>query len=61
MTKKVKVHKGGFVYLKDFEGLIDTDKVHSYTIKVNKDKTLTIKFYDDKKKVVKPNGKQKVS
>jgi len=54
MGKKVTVKPGGYLYLTDFADLVDVSKVVFYRFKENKDKTLTLKFYDKKKKVIKP-------
>lgn len=40
--------------LSAFRDLVNTAKVEFYTLKINKDKTLTIKFYDKGKKLIKP-------
>jgi len=55
--KRIVVSMGGFIRIEDFSDLVDTNRVVYYKIKVNKDKTLTVRFYDDKKKLVKPYGK----
>jgi hypothetical protein len=54
MSKTIRVDKDGMVLLKDFEDFLDIDKVKFYSLKVNKDKTLTLKFFDSKKKTVRP-------
>lgn len=53
--KTVTVEEGGFIPLEAFSDMIDTSKVEYYSLKANKDQTLTVKFYDKKKKLVKPN------
>jgi hypothetical protein len=35
-----------YLELTEFSEYLDTEKVDSYEIKVNSDKTITIKFYD---------------
>ncbi len=52
--KTIFVDRDGFIPLDVFYDLLDTSKVSSYSLKVNKDKTLAIKFYDSKKKLVRP-------
>lgn len=55
--KTIVLDSEGRIMLKQFEGLIDISSVAYYSIKKNKDKSLTLKFYDKKRKLVKPNGK----
>lgn len=57
MSNIITVREGGFVYLSDFKDLLDVGKVVSYNIKPHKDGTISIKFYDKKGKLVKPNAK----
>ena len=57
MAKRITVHPGGYLLLEDFEGLIDTNRVVFYKLKPKKDGTLVLKFYDAKKKIIKPYGK----
>lgn len=52
----IKVHKGGFVELKDFAQVLDIGNVEYYEIRPRKDGTATIHFYDQNKKLVKPYG-----
>ena len=54
MSKIIKVDKNGIVLLDDFTDLLDIHKVKFYKLKINKDKTITLKFYDSKNKLVKP-------
>ena len=55
MAANIIASKDGFVHLKDFKDVIDTSKVVHYTLKHNKkDGTIKLKFYDSKKKVIKP-------
>lgn len=54
MGKKITVSPAGYIYLSDFDNMLDIDKVVFYRFKVNKDKTLTLKFYDKKKRLIKP-------
>lgn len=54
MAKTIKVDKNGMVLLNDFSKLLDIDKVKFYSLTVNKDRTLKLKFYDNKKKLVRP-------
>ena len=54
-VKTISVKDGGFIDLGDFADIIDVEKVYSYTLKQNKDKTITVKLYDKKGKLVKPN------
>ena len=55
MNKIIKVRRGGFVSLKEFSDFFDISKIVTYTIKVNKDKSVSIKFYDSEKKLVRSN------
>lgn len=56
MSKIIKLDSKGRFPLQELEGFIDITKVDSYSVKLNKDKTLTLKFYDKKKKLVKINA-----
>jgi hypothetical protein len=56
MSKIIKVDEYGRVPLENFSDLVDIDKVEYYSIKIKKDKSLSLKFYDKKKRVVKPNA-----
>jgi hypothetical protein len=58
MAKVIKVDKNGMVLINNFEELLDVSKVAFYSLRANKDKTLTLKFYDNKKKLVKPYEKR---
>lgn len=52
MSKTVTVGKDGFISLEIFNEFIDIKKVKYYDLKMNEDKTITVKFYDkDKKKL----------
>jgi hypothetical protein len=53
----IKVGKDGVVDLKHFKDMVDTSIVVYYSLKVNKDKTLSLKFYNKSKKLVKPYAK----
>ena len=57
MAKTIGINAFGFIDLYEFEDFVDIDMVHYYKFKVNKDKTLTLKFYDKKKKLIKPSKK----
>jgi hypothetical protein len=54
MAKSIKVDKDGMVMLSAFYDWLDISKVKFYNVKFNKDGTITIKFYNSKKKLVKP-------
>ena len=54
----IKVHKGGFVHIDDFRDILDINKISYYTLRVNKDKTLSLKFYDKREKLIKPYGQK---
>jgi hypothetical protein len=55
MAANIIASKDGFVYLKDFDKVLDTSKAVYYSLKHNKkDGTIKLKFYDSKKKVIKP-------
>ena len=58
MAKIIKVDKDGAVLLNDFSDVIDTAKVTYYSLKKNKDGTLGLKFYNKKKKLVKPHAEK---
>lgn len=53
MAKTIKVDKDGFVVLSDFSEWLDISKVKFYKLKANKDKTLHLTFYDNKRKKMK--------
>jgi len=67
MTKPIattiKVPSTGKVLLSKFKNLIDISKVVYYSLDINEDKTLTLKFFDKNKKLIKPkenkDGKEK--
>lgn len=54
MANLITVEEGGFVNLSDFKDVVDISKVVYYDIKLKKDDTLLIKFYDKRKKLVRP-------
>lgn len=58
MSKTVKVDDYGRIDLEVFRCFVDIDKVEFYQLKLNKDKSLILKLYDKKKKLVKPNVKK---
>jgi hypothetical protein len=53
-NKIIVVDDGGFVDIDQFKEYLDVEKIYYYVVKLNKDKTITLKFYDKKKKLVKP-------
>ncbi len=53
MSKTIKVDYLGRLHLIDFKEFLDISKVVFYSFKQRKDKTLILKFYDKKKKVIK--------
>lgn len=55
MPKTVKVDYLGRLHLIDFKDFLDISKVVYYSFKQRKDRTLILKFYDKKKKVIKLN------
>ncbi len=55
MSKIIKLDNKGRFPLKELEDIMDITKIDSYTVKLNKDKTIILKFYDKKKKLVKTN------
>jgi len=55
--KIISLDGWGRISLYEFIDLIDIDKVEFYSIKLNKNKTLTLKFYDKKRKLLKLYGK----
>ncbi len=54
----VKCDRYGRIALSHFLELIDIRKIKKYSIRQNKDKTITIKFYDKQDKLVKPYAKK---
>lgn len=54
----VKVQESGFVNLDDFKNLLDISLVVYYKITTKKNKTITLKFYDKDKKLVKPYNRK---
>jgi hypothetical protein len=58
MSKTIKVDEFGHVFLWDLRDLLDVRKIVYYSLKVNKNKTLSLKFYDKKKKLVRPYGQK---
>lgn len=54
----IKVKENGFVNLDEFKDLIDISKVVYYKLVAKKDKSLSLKFYDKDKKLVKPKSKK---
>ncbi len=54
--KMIKVLRGGFVPLKEFSDVVDIDKITTYSLKVNKDNSITLKFFDLQDKSVRPYG-----
>lgn len=50
----VTVGEDGFIPLETFKDFVDITKVKYYDFKINKDKTVTVLFYDKNKKKVKP-------
>ena len=56
MAKIITVHdyRKGFVHIEEFRDIVDIDKVVFNSIRAKKDGTVLLKFYDKKKKVVKP-------
>ena len=53
MSTIVTTDKDGCLPLESFKDILDIKKVAYYTLKA-KDSTLILKFYDKKKKVIKP-------
>jgi len=58
VAKIVKVDRDGGIAMNHFVGWINVDRVKFYSVKSNKDKTLTVKFYDKNRKLVKPNERK---
>ena len=62
MSKKAVVtivaDKDGFVGIESFRDFIDVDKIVFYGLKLKKDRTIVLKFYDKSRKKVKPYGKR---
>ena len=50
----ITIQKDGMIPLSTFEKYLDISQIAWYTLKVNKDKTLTLKFYNKSKKLIKP-------
>ena len=58
MSKTViRLNEQGKFPLSSVSGFVDILKVKYYSIKNNKDGTLTLKLYDKNRKLVKPNVK----
>ena len=55
----ITVTKEGYVLLKDLKPLLDIRKVVYYSFKKNKDGTLTLKFYDENNKLIRPKKAKK--
>lgn len=55
--KTVMIDKDGYVDIKHFECFIDIEKVAFYKFKLKKDGMIVLKFYDTKRKLVKPYEK----
>jgi hypothetical protein len=59
MAKTITVREGGFLLIEDFKDLVDVDKVVYYLVKYNKkDDSLLVRFYDAKRKLVRPYVKK---
>lgn len=58
MAKTIKVDEFGYIELSSLKEYVDINKVEFYKMKVKKDKSIHIKFYDGKKKLVKPYGRK---
>jgi hypothetical protein len=55
MAVNIVVRKDGCVALKHFKKVLDISKAAYYSLEYNeKDGTIELKFYDSKKKVIKP-------
>jgi hypothetical protein len=54
MTKIITVGKDGFVYIEDFRDIVNIDIIAFYRLKTKKDGSVVLKFYDKKKKLVRP-------
>jgi hypothetical protein len=54
MTKNITVKDGQHVSIEDFKDLVDIDRIVFYRLNPKKDGTIHIKFYDKKKKLVRP-------
>lgn len=53
-TTIVKVSDGGAVNLQDFKDFVDVGRVVYYSLKHKKDGKLIVKFYDKKRRLVRP-------
>lgn len=58
MSKTIRVDSDGTVLLSHFINMIDISKIKYYRFIPNKDGTLTIKFYDKSKRLVKPYARK---
>lgn len=54
MSNIVKTDSQGKIHLYDFVNFLDVHSVKFYCVKPNKDGTISIKFYDKNRKLVKP-------
>jgi hypothetical protein len=52
----IVVNKDGYIPLEYFKEMLDISKVAWYAIKVRKDESLVIKFYDKRRKLIKIKG-----
>lgn len=54
----IKVQEDGFVNLDEFKNLLDISLVVYYKLTIKKDKTISLKFYDKNKKLIKPYNRK---
>ena len=53
----ISVDDSGYIMVSQFSGLLDITKVEYYSLDLNSDNTLTLKFYDLEKRLIKFYGK----
>lgn len=58
MGKNIKVTEDGFLLLQDFAEFLDLSKVAYYSMSRYEMGALKIKFYDKKKKLIKPKAQK---
>jgi hypothetical protein len=54
MAKTIKVGKDGRVEMSNFKDILNIEQVVYYEVTPNKDETITLRFFDKNKKLVKP-------
>ena len=55
MSKTINVSTDGFLLIEDFSEWLDVAVVEFYSMHINDDSSITVKFYDKSKKLIKPH------